>query len=73
MLASGSASRKALLTAAGVAFIADPADLDEAALMADLKAGGAEPKHGAATLARAKGAGGVAPPSRRSWCWAATA
>jgi len=42
VLASGSASRKALLAAAGVSFTADPADLDEAALMADLKAAGAE-------------------------------
>lgn len=42
VLASGSASRKALLTAAGVAFIADPADLDEDALMAGLKDAGAE-------------------------------
>jgi septum formation protein len=42
VLASGSASRKALLTAAGVTFIADPADLDEDALMAELKAQGAE-------------------------------
>jgi septum formation protein len=37
VLASGSQSRKALLTAAGVRFIADPADLDEDALMAELK------------------------------------
>ncbi len=36
VLASGSASRKTLLTAAGVDYIADPADLDEAALMAKL-------------------------------------
>ena len=42
VLASSSASRKALLTAAGVAFIADPADLDEDALMASLKQAGAE-------------------------------
>jgi len=42
VLASGSASRKALLTAAGVSFIADPADLDEDALMAGLKQAGAE-------------------------------
>jgi septum formation protein len=42
ILASGSASRKALLTAAGVPFIADPADLDEDALMAALKDQGAE-------------------------------
>jgi septum formation protein len=37
VLASGSASRKRLLTAAGVTFEADPADLDEDALMAGLK------------------------------------
>ena len=42
VLASGSASRKALLTAAGVAFITDPADLDEASLMAQLHGAGAE-------------------------------
>jgi septum formation protein len=42
VLASGSASRKALLTAAGVAFTADPADLDEDALMAKLRDAGAE-------------------------------
>jgi septum formation protein len=42
VLASGSPSRKALLTAAGVAFTADPADLDETALMASLRGAGAE-------------------------------
>ena len=42
ILASASSSRKRLLTAAGVAFLADPADLDEAALMAGLKEAGAE-------------------------------
>jgi septum formation protein len=42
VLASGSQSRKALLTAAGVSFIADPADLDEDALMAQLKGAPAE-------------------------------
>lgn len=42
ILASGSASRKALLTAAGVDFTADPADLDEDALMAALKDQSAE-------------------------------
>jgi len=42
VLASGSASRKNLLTAAGVPFIADPADLDEDRLMAELKPAGAE-------------------------------
>src|SRR3569833_671265 len=35
-------SRKALLTAAGVSFVADPADLDEDALMASLLLAGAE-------------------------------
>ncbi len=42
VLASGSASRKMLLTAAGVTFLADPADLDEDRLMAGLKSAGAE-------------------------------
>jgi septum formation protein len=42
VLASGSASRKALLTAAGVGFTADPADLDEDALMRSLGQAGAE-------------------------------
>src|SRR5689334_13891599 len=42
VLASGSQSRKALLTAAGVPFIADPADLDEDGLMAQLKGASAE-------------------------------
>jgi septum formation protein len=42
VLASGSASRKALLTAAGVSFVADPAELDEDALMRSLTASGAE-------------------------------
>ena len=42
ILASASASRKRLLTEAGVSFTADPADLDEAALMAGLKDAGAE-------------------------------
>ena len=45
VLASGSQSRKALLTAAGVPFIADPADLDEDALMAELKGAAAETVH----------------------------
>jgi len=52
VLASGSASRKALLTGAGVSFIADPADLDEDALMARLKQAGAEAM--ARTLAEQK-------------------
>ena len=42
ILASASSSRKLLLTAAGVSFTVDPADLDEAALMAGLKDAGAE-------------------------------
>ncbi|HEY0266759.1 MAG TPA: Maf family protein [Rhizomicrobium sp.] len=54
VLASGSASRKALLTAAGVDFIADPADLDEDALMAALTARGADAIAVAGELARQK-------------------
>ncbi|HKQ09637.1 MAG TPA: Maf family protein [Rhizomicrobium sp.] len=42
ILASASNSRKMLLTAAGVSFTADPASLDEVALMAGLKEAGAE-------------------------------
>ncbi len=42
ILASASTSRKMLLGAAGVPFIADPADLDETALMAGLKDAGAQ-------------------------------
>jgi septum formation protein len=42
VLASGSMSRKALLTAAGLEFASDPAELDEDALMASLKQAGAE-------------------------------
>jgi septum formation protein len=42
ILASSSSSRKKLLSAAGVNFTADPADLDEAALMAGLKEAGAD-------------------------------
>jgi len=42
VLASGSASRRMLLTAAGVSFVADPADLDEEALMRSLACAGAE-------------------------------
>ena len=52
VLASGSASRKALLTAAGVPFVADPADLDEDALMRSLRQAGAETM--ARTLAEQK-------------------
>ena len=42
ILASASSSRKMLLAAAGVSFTADPADLDETALMAGLKDAGAQ-------------------------------
>ena len=42
ILASASSSRKMLLAAAGVTFTADPADLDETALMAGLKEAGAD-------------------------------
>jgi septum formation protein len=52
VLASGSMSRKALLTAAGVSFIADPADLDEDALVRSLRQAGAETM--ARTLAQEK-------------------
>ena len=52
VLASGSASRKALLMAAGVVFTSDPADLDEDALMAKLRDAGAEAM--AQTLAEQK-------------------
>lgn len=52
VLASASSSRKALLSAAGVPFTADPADLDETALMAGLKDAGAEAM--ARTLAEQK-------------------
>ncbi|MDB5739327.1 MAG: Maf family protein [Alphaproteobacteria bacterium] len=54
VLASGSASRKALLTAAGVEFVADPADLDEDALMAELTARGADAVAVATELAAQK-------------------
>jgi septum formation protein len=54
ILASGSASRKALLTAAGIAFTADPADLDEDALMAGLRAQGADAATVASQLAKQK-------------------
>jgi len=54
VLASGSASRRALLTAAGVSFDADPADLDEAALMAGLLAAGRDAAGIATELARQK-------------------
>jgi septum formation protein len=52
VLASASASRAALLKAAGVTFITDPADLDEDALMAKLR--GADAQTVASTLAQQK-------------------
>ena len=54
VLASGSHSRKTLLTAAGLAYHADPADLDEDALMARLKADGADAQAVASELAAQK-------------------
>ena len=54
VLASGSASRRALLSAAGVAFTADPADLDEDRLMVALKASGADAPRVASELAQQK-------------------
>lgn len=54
VLASGSASRKTLLSAAGVDYTSDPADLDEASLMAQLRARGADAAHVAQELAVAK-------------------
>ncbi|HKY19536.1 MAG TPA: Maf family protein [Rhizomicrobium sp.] len=54
VLASGSASRKALLKAAGIAFVSDPADLDETALMTDLQAKGADAPAIASALAQEK-------------------
>ena len=52
VLASNSASRKAMLDAAGVAFEARPADVDERALEAEME--GAEPDEVAQALAAAK-------------------
>ena len=54
VLASNSASRKAMLDAAGVAFEARPADVDERALEAEME--GAEPAEIAQALAAAKAA-----------------
>ena len=54
VLASGSASRKKLLTAAGVRFIADPADLDEVALTRGLVERGADAVKVACELAGQK-------------------
>lgn len=54
VLASNSASRKAMLEAAGIAFSAVPADVDERALEAEMD--GAEPAEIAQALAAAKAA-----------------
>ncbi|MFK4004707.1 Maf family protein [Qipengyuania sp. NPDC077563] len=54
VLASNSASRKAMLEAAGVAFEARPAEVDERALEAEME--GAEPAEVAQALAAAKAA-----------------
>ena len=54
VLASNSASRKAMLEAAGVAFTAQAADVDERALEAEMD--GAEPAEVAQALAAAKAA-----------------
>ena len=54
VLASNSASRKAMLEAAGVAFEARPTDVDERALEAEME--GAEPAEVAQALAAAKAA-----------------
>jgi septum formation protein len=54
ILASGSASRKKLLTAAGVDFIADPADLDEVALTRTMIERGADAIKVASELAGQK-------------------
>lgn len=54
VLASGSRSRKALLTAAGVEFLADPAELDEDALLAALRGQGGDAGRIASGLAAQK-------------------
>ena len=54
VLASNSASRKAMLEAAGIAFEARPAEVDERALEAEME--GAEPAEVAQALAAAKAA-----------------
>ena len=54
VLASNSASRKAMLEAAGIAFTAQAADIDERALEAEME--GAEPAEVAQALAAAKAA-----------------
>lgn len=54
VLASGSASRRAMLDAAGVYYEAAPADVDEAAIRDAMLAEGAPPREIAAALAEAK-------------------
>ena len=56
VLASGSATRAELLSRAGVPFLKDPAELDEGAAKARLKAGGADGRAAALELARLKAA-----------------
>jgi len=60
ILASASLARRALLTAAGLEFLVDPAAVDEAALKASLAAEGASPAETAEALAELK-AGRVSP------------
>jgi nucleoside triphosphate pyrophosphatase len=54
VLASASASRQTLLTAAGIAFVAKPADIDERSIEAPLLAAGRGPDAIAMALAEAK-------------------
>jgi septum formation protein len=54
VLASGSASRRKLLAAAGVTFVADPADLDEVGLTRDMVQRGADAVQVACELAGQK-------------------
>ena len=54
ILASGSPFRKQLMEAAGLAFTAEPARIDEREIEAPLVAGGASPEEVAAALAKAK-------------------
>ena len=70
MLASASASRQALLRAAGVDFHDLPGRLDEAALMHDLIAKGADAGTVAAAAGGAEGPHGVPPHAPARSCWA---
>jgi septum formation protein len=54
VLASGSSARRGLLEAAGIPLLVDPADIDERAVEAPLRAAGALPAAVAAHLAAAK-------------------